>query len=124
MRKIIEQYPSAFNRTPMPTNPVYPTYKSNDFGITDYFDFIGGADFNYNRDEKWQVIEYVFENAGIKDRENALMIGDRMHDIIGAKKTGIKCLCVLCGYGDREEFNQYGADYIVETIPDIVSYIL
>lgn len=94
------------------------------FGITDYFDFIGGADFNYNRDEKWQVLEYVFENAGIKDRENALMIGDRMHDIIGAKKTGIKCLCVLCGYGDREEFNQYGADYIVETIPDIVSYIL
>lgn len=37
MRKIIEQYPDAFNRTPMPTNPVYPTYKSNDFGITDYF---------------------------------------------------------------------------------------
>ena len=94
------------------------------FGITEYFDFIGGADFNYNRDEKWQVIEYVFENAGIKDRENALMIGDRMHDIIGAKKTGIKSLCVLCGYGSREEFIEYGADYIVNTIRDILSYII
>ncbi len=94
------------------------------FGITDYFDFIGGADFNYNRDEKWQVIEYVFENAGIIDRENAIMIGDRMHDIIGAKKTGIKSLCVLCGYGSREEFKEYGADHMVQTIPDIVSYIL
>ncbi|MBE6879653.1 MAG: HAD family hydrolase [Ruminococcaceae bacterium] len=94
------------------------------FGITEYFDFIGGADFNYNRDEKWQVIEYVFENAKIKDRENALMIGDRMHDILGAKRTGIKCLCVLCGYGSREEFDEYGADYIVETIPDILPYIL
>lgn len=37
MRKVIEQYPNAFNRTPMPTNPVYPKYKSNDFGIADYF---------------------------------------------------------------------------------------
>lgn len=94
------------------------------FGITEYFDFIGGADFNYNRDEKWQVIEYVFENSGIQDRENALMIGDRMHDIIGAKKTGLKCLCVLCGYGSREEFTEYGADYIVETIPDILNTVL
>ena len=94
------------------------------FGITEYFDFIGGADFNYNRDEKWQVIEYVFENSGIQDRENALMIGDRMHDIIGAKKTGLKCLCVLCGYGSREEFTEYGADYIVETIPDILNIVL
>lgn len=94
------------------------------FGITGYFDFIGGADFNHSRDEKWQVIEYVFKNSGIKDTENALMIGDRMHDIIGAKKTGIKCLCVLCGYGSREEFAEYEADYVVETIPEILDYIL
>lgn len=94
------------------------------FGITEYFDFIGGADFNYNRDEKWQVIEYVFENSGIRDRENALMIGDRMHDIIGAKRTGIKCLCVLCGYGSREEFTEYGADYITDTIPDILKFVI
>ena len=94
------------------------------FGITEYFDFIGGADFNYSRDEKWQVIEYVFESAGIKDRENAIMIGDRMHDIIGAKKTGIKSLCVLCGYGSREEFIEYGADYIAENISDILNFIL
>ncbi|MBP3921945.1 MAG: HAD-IA family hydrolase [Ruminiclostridium sp.] len=94
------------------------------FGITGYFDFIGGADFNHSRDEKWQVIEYVFKNSGIKDTENALMIGDRMHDIIGAKKTGIKCLCVLCGYGSREEFAEYEADYVVETIPEILDFIL
>ena len=37
MRKVIKQYPNAFNRTPTPTNPVYPAYKSNDFGIADYF---------------------------------------------------------------------------------------
>ena len=94
------------------------------FGITGYFDFIGGADFNHSRDEKWQVIEYVFKNSGIKDTENALMIGDRMHDIIGARKTGIKCLCVLCGYGSREEFAEYEADYVVETIPEILDFIL
>ena len=47
-----------------------------------------------------------------------------MHDILGAKKTGIKSLCVLCGYGDREEFEEYGADYIVPSIADITCFIL
>lgn len=96
----------------------------NHFGIYDIFDFVGGADFNHTRDEKWQVIDYVFQSVGITDKENAIMVGDRMHDIIGAKKIGIKSLCVLCGYGDREEFEEYGADYIVPSIADITCFIL
>ena len=96
----------------------------NHFGIYDFFDFVGGADFNHTRDEKWQVIDYVFQSVGITDKENAIMVGDRMHDILGAKKTGIKSLCVLCGYGDREEFEEYGADYIVPSIADITCFIL
>ncbi len=95
----------------------------DDFEITDYFDFIGGASLRFNRDEKWEVIDHVFESCGITDRENAIMVGDRMHDIIGAKKTGIQSIGVLNGFGSMEEFIQYGADYICENLPEILKII-
>lgn len=37
MKRVIKQHPSAFNRTAVPVNPVYPTYTSTNFGVTDYF---------------------------------------------------------------------------------------
>ncbi len=49
----------------------------------------------------------------------ALMIGDREHDILGAKKIGIDSLGVLFGYGDRKELEEAGADYIAETVEEI-----
>ena len=44
------------------------------------------------------------------------MIGDRKHDIIGAKENRLDSIGVLYGYGDREELSRAGADYIVEDI--------
>ncbi len=94
------------------------------FDIKKYFDFLGGADFNFGRDEKWQVIEYVFDSTGIFDRQSAVIVGDRMHDIIGAKRTGIKSIGVLCGFGDSKELTEYGADYIADRFCDIAPIIL
>ncbi len=94
------------------------------FDITKYFDFLGGADLKFGRDEKWQVIDYVFENADIKDKSTAVLVGDRKYDIIGAKKTGISSIGVLCGFGTRQELTEYGADFIAEKFSDITDYIL
>lgn len=94
------------------------------FDLVKYFDFLGGADLNFGRDEKYQVIEFVFENCGITDLNKTVIVGDRMHDILGAKKTGISSIGVLCGFGSREELTEYGADYIVDTFPDIIPVIM
>ena len=40
------------------------------------------------------------------------MVGDRCFDIEGAHNAGIPCAAVLFGYGSREEFERYKADYI------------
>ena len=85
------------------------------FGLAHYFRIIGGADINGSRNEKREVIEYIFGQAGITPADGILMIGDRKHDIIGAHKTGIECLGVLWGYGPEEELVQAGADYIADT---------
>ena len=93
------------------------------FGFDKYFDFIGGACMDGRRTDKYEVIEYVIDSCKVC-RENAVMIGDRRHDIIGASKAGISSIGVLYGYGSREELERAGADMIAVTPDDISKLIL
>ncbi|WP_455586405.1 HAD family hydrolase [Bacteroides sp.] len=86
------------------------------FHLDNYFLFVGGSGMDGSRYTKADVIEYVLNENGITDLSEVVMIGDRKHDIIGAKKVGIDSIGVLYGYGDREELTAAGADYIVEDI--------
>lgn len=87
------------------------------FGLSQYFEFVGGAELDGSRDYKDEVIEYVLAQTDITDRSSVLMIGDRRQDVLGAHKTGIKCMGILWGFGSIEELTEAGADYIAET-PD------
>ena len=51
------------------------------------------------------------------------MIGDREHDVLGAKKTGLDSIGVLWGYGDLPELQQAGATYIAEQVMHISNYV-
>jgi phosphoglycolate phosphatase len=42
-------------------------------------------------------------------------VGDREHDVRGAKACGVRAIGVTYGYGSREELVAAGADYIVES---------
>lgn len=95
------------------------------FGVDRYFDFIGGAELEHGgRNRKDAVIEYVLEKLGVCDRSEAVIVGDRMHDIDGAKKTGIRSLGVLSGYGSREELQEHNADHIAENMLDAMKFLL
>lgn len=85
------------------------------FGLSQFFEIVGGANINGTRNDKDEVIEYVLEKAGISDRSSVLMIGDRRQDVIGAHKTGLKCMGILWGFGSIEELTEAGADFIAET---------
>lgn len=89
------------------------------FDLLEYFSFIGGAELDGSRSDKAEVIEYVIKSLEITDRDGAFMLGDRKHDIFGAKKSGIKSIGVLWGYGSREELQQAGADYIAADINEL-----
>jgi phosphoglycolate phosphatase len=47
------------------------------------------------------------------------MIGDREHDILGAKEHGIPGIGVLYGYGDRAELESAGAMEIATEVSDL-----
>lgn len=76
------------------------------------------------RVDKADVIKYVLDTNGISDKSKVVMIGDRLHDIIGAAKNGLPSVGVLWGYGSREELNNAGADNIADSIPEMIKIIL
>lgn len=94
------------------------------FQIDSYFTCITGSNLDGTRVAKAEVIACAMERIGKKDATDAVMIGDRMHDIIGAKKTGMKSIGVLYGYGSREELEAAGADYIVPSVADLEKLLL
>lgn len=89
------------------------------FGLDCYFDFIGGATMDESRSKKADVINYVIKELNIKDLSCVVMVGDRLHDICGAKQNGINSIGALFGYGDRNELETAGATHIAETVDDI-----
>lgn len=93
------------------------------FGLDKYFLFAAGSTMSETRTNKADVIEYALAECGITDKASVVMVGDREHDIIGAKKNGIDSIGVLFGYGSREELENAGATYIAETVEDIIKYV-
>ncbi|WP_437921815.1 HAD family hydrolase [Sphingobacterium sp. LRF_L2] len=89
------------------------------FELTSFFDFIGGSALDDSRPTKADVIRHVMEGASLAKADHCVMIGDRKHDILGAKTWGMSSIGVLYGYGDLEELRIAGADYIVEDIPGL-----
>ncbi len=92
------------------------------YGIMEYFDFLGTGTLDGTINEKHEVIGYVLDNTGV-DPAECLMVGDRFHDIEGARRHGIKCCAVLCGFGSREEFAEHNADYVRETLAEVAELL-
>lgn len=93
------------------------------FNLFQYFDFVGGASMDEKRVKKADVIAYALEKCGVTDLASVVMIGDREHDVLGAKQIGVDSIGVLYGYGNYDELEKSGADYIVFTPEEILSAV-
>ena len=89
------------------------------FGIRQYFDLVIGSELNGERTDKSEVIDFAIKHLSISDVPCIVMIGDRKHDIIGAKKCGIDSIGVLFGYGDMAELESAGANLIAATVSEL-----
>jgi phosphoglycolate phosphatase len=94
------------------------------FHLDQYFDDICGATLDSSRISKEDVIRYALEKNGIWDLSEVIMVGDREHDIIGARKVGIASLGVLFGYGSRQELEQAGATRLALTVAEVYDVII
>ena len=88
------------------------------FDLAKYFDFCFGCELDGRRTKKGEVIAWALENHPI-DTSRAIMVGDRLHDVAGAHENKLPCAGILWGYGDREELEAAGADFIVSDIDEL-----
>ncbi len=90
------------------------------FGLAQYFDIICGATVDGSRNTKEAVIAYLL--AQLPDKDNLVMVGDTIYDVIGANTHGIPTYAVTWGYGDRDQMLAAGAT-LVDTIEALYSCI-
>ena len=94
-------------------------------GLDTHFSYIAGASMDEKtRNTKIQVIDYALKACNIDTPSDVIMVGDRFYDIEGAHHFGMECIAVLYGYGNREEFEKYGSEYIAKTPRDVCEIIL
>ena len=88
------------------------------FDLARYFDFCFGCELDGRRTKKGEVIAWALENHPI-DTSSVIMVGDRLHDVAGAHENKLPCAGILWGYGDRDELEAAGADFIVSDIDEL-----
>ena len=93
------------------------------FDLTQYFDFVGGATMDETRSKKVDVIAYTIKQLSVTDKSKVVMIGDRHHDIEGAKENGLASAGVLWGFGDENELKTAGADAIAHNMDELLTII-
>ena len=96
------------------------------FGLKDFFSIITGGDMEGKRTEKADVIREVMRRGGFEHEElkSMLMVGDRKHDIIGAKLCGIDSAGVYTGFAGENELEEAGADYVCFGIGELSKLLI
>ncbi len=93
------------------------------FDLTRYFDDIFGANMDGTRLKKKELIRDVLGRWDPDRRHRPVMIGDREHDILGAKAMQIDSIGVLYGFGSREELETAGATHIIDSVSSLRAYL-
>ncbi len=69
-----------------------------------------------------EPIEKALAQLG-SSKEEAIMIGDNHHDILGAKNAGVFAVGVEWSAKGRAHLEQYEPDAILETMPDLLKIV-
>ena len=109
-----------FIATAKPT--IYAVQILEHFELAQYFDHIYGSELNGERTNKGDLIRYLIEKEKLNANE-CLMIGDREHDILGARRNGIETIAVTYGYGTVEEHEQVMPKHRINAFNQLLEFL-
>jgi phosphoglycolate phosphatase len=92
------------------------------FGLARHFETVFGSELDGTRVHKDELLAYAIAIART-DPAQSIMIGDRSHDVVGAKKNGMNAIGVAYGYGSPEELIEAGASHVCDTPRAILDHI-
>ena len=101
---------------------VYARQILDHFELLQYFDYPYGSELNGDRTNKGELIAYILEKEQLKPEE-CLMVGDREHDIFGARSNGIETVAVEYGYGSATELDQAQPKARIQRFADLLNLI-
>ena len=81
-------------------------------------------DGSLTKNGKRNIIAAALAALDPKRVKSAVMIGDRRHDIIGARETGIDSIGVTWGYGSRNELEAENATRITDSLEELKAMLL
>ena len=93
------------------------------FNLSSYFEVVVGSEMNGARTSKTEVIEEALKRLNMSDRrKEVLMVGDKEHDVLGARAAGLACVAVGYGYGTKEELTAAQPLKIVASIEELLRF--
>ena len=93
------------------------------FSLLKFFDVVKGIPLDGEDMTKSEVVSAALHALSPENLSEAVMVGDRDYDVIGAKENGLECLGVLYGYGSRDELLNAGALEVFETAEDLCDFL-
>ena len=108
-----------FVATAKPT--VYAKQILEHFDLAQYFTDIHGSELNGDRTNKAELIQYILAQQKLQ-ADQCLMVGDREHDIFGARQNGIDTIAVNYGYGSQEELALAQPKYQIDRFNQLLDY--
>ena len=95
------------------------------FHIDHYFEEIVGSEMGGSRTRKSEVVQEAMRRLGMLNRkENVILVGDKEHDVFGAREAGISCVAVTYGYGTEEELNQAQPLFKADTAMEVLRFFV
>ncbi|MFK3723730.1 HAD family hydrolase [Pseudomonas monteilii] len=88
------------------------------FAFDRHFKMIYGSELDGTRTDKVELIRHLLDEERL-DPAQTLMIGDRKHDLIGARSNGLQSVAVGYGFGSRDELLAESPDFHFETLAQL-----
>jgi len=101
---------------------VYADRIVDHFELRRFFPTVYGPELSGELSDKAELLAHVL-TAEAAAPGQVCMIGDRRHDVLGAKANELRAIGVLWGYGDELELQTAGADRIVARVVDLPTAI-
>lgn len=92
------------------------------FNLTGYFNGVTGSNLDNSRTDKSEIISYAVSVNGLQ-AAGSIMVGDRKHDIIGARNNAMRVIAVTYGYGKIEELLLHHPDFLAKDCEEVKSII-
>jgi phosphoglycolate phosphatase len=91
------------------------------FEIAGAFAGVYGPDLSGRNHDKRDLLRQLLATEELAPRKTC-MVGDRVHDVQGARANGVAAVGVLWGYGTEGELREAAPDHIVDTVDALCAY--